>query len=334
MTDHRAGILFSQEDDLDYVLRAEELGYESLWAAEGIGRSGFGKLERWATVTEEVQLATGIVNIFSRSPSAIAQEIATLDDHSNGRAILGVGVASPGSVEGFHGIPFDRPLERTREYITLVRRYLSGSASPYRGEFYSPRRPAFWGSFSPVRSEIPIFNAALGPKNIRLTGELADGWLPNLFPLDRLERAMTWLEEGAERAGRDVNDITVAMYILTVIDEDPGLARRAAARHIAKYLSNETGFYSSLARNAGFETDVERVQAANSMDEATTHVSDEFLDLVAIAGTERQVRRRISTVRDAGVDLPIYRGPRLDAVHGDLSHDEHMFRMLAALAPN
>ncbi|OYR83036.1 LLM class flavin-dependent oxidoreductase, partial [Halorubrum ezzemoulense] len=111
-TTDRIGVLFALRDEPDLVVRAEELGYESAWAAEGQGKSAFGKLERWAVHTDRIGLATGIVNVFSRTPAAIAQAAATLDAHSAGRAILGLGVAHPGVVEGFHGADFDRPLPR------------------------------------------------------------------------------------------------------------------------------------------------------------------------------------------------------------------------------
>lgn len=114
----RIGVLFSRIDDLQLVKLTEELGYESVWAAEGQGKVAFGKLERWATVTEDIELATGIINVFSRTPAALAQALATLDIHSNGRAIGGLGVAHPGVVEDFHGAEFERPLARMHEYHT------------------------------------------------------------------------------------------------------------------------------------------------------------------------------------------------------------------------
>ena len=113
----RTGVLFSLRDDPGLVARAEALGYDSAWAAEGQGKTAFGKLERWAAHTEDIGLATGIVNVFSRTPAALAAATATLDRHSGGRAILGLGVAHPGVVETFHGVEFDRPLARMREYV-------------------------------------------------------------------------------------------------------------------------------------------------------------------------------------------------------------------------
>lgn len=307
--DERTGVLFSLRDDPDLVIRAEDLGYESVWAAEGQGRTAFGKLERWAEHTDEIGLATGIVNVFSRTPAAVAQAGATLDAHSGGRAILGLGVAHPGVVEEFHGARFERPLARMAEYIELVRRYLRGEPDSFDGEFYSPRRTQFWEAFDPVRSEIPIYNGALGPGNVRLTGELADGWLPNLYPKPQFQHARNWLADGAKRAGRDVNDVDVAMYVLTAVDEDSGQARREAAEHVAYYLRDIPGYYDRVAEEAGFEDDVAAIRAAESTGEAAAHVSDGLLDRLAIVGTPAEARAQLDALREWGVDLPIVRAP-------------------------
>lgn len=305
----RTGVLFALRDDLDLVRTAERLGYESVWAAEGQGMTAFGKLERWSAVTNRVELATGIVNVYSRTPAAVAQAVATLDIHSSGRAILGLGVAHSGVVETFHGVPFDRPLARFREYLTLVRRYLAGDVSGFDGEFYSPDRTAFWEAFEPERAAIPIYSAALGQQNVTMTGAIADGWLPNLYPRERFETAQSWLADGASRADREVADIDVAMYMLVAVADDPAVARRQAASHVAYYLRDIPGYYARVAVDAGFDDVVERVRAAESTDVAVDAVDDAFLDSVAITGTPRDVRSGLQDWRDAGVDLPIVRAP-------------------------
>jgi alkanesulfonate monooxygenase SsuD/methylene tetrahydromethanopterin reductase-like flavin-dependent oxidoreductase (luciferase family) len=305
----RTGVLFSLRDDPVLVQRAEVLGYESAWAAEGQGKTAFGKLERWATVTDEIGLASGIVNVFSRSPAALAQAAATLDAHSGGRAILGLGVAHPGVVEEFVGTEFDRPLARMAEYIELVRCYLRGEPDAFDGEFYSPTRPRFWAAFEPERDSIPIYNGALGPGNVRLTGALADGWLPNLFPASRLPDAFDWLEAGAESEGRSVDDVDVAMFVLTAVNDDESEARRAAAEHVAYYLRDIPGFYDRVAENAGFSDDVAAVRAADTTEAAAAEVSDDFVDHVAVVGTPETVRAHVDDLREAGVALPIVRAP-------------------------
>lgn len=305
----RVGVLFSLRDDPDLVVRAEELGYESVWAAEGQGKTAFGKLERWATVTDDIGLATGIVNVFSRTPAALAQAAATLDAHSDGRAILGLGVAHPGVVEDFHGVPFERPLARMAEYVELLRRYLRGDPEGFDGEFYSPTRTTFWAAFEPERAEIPIYNGALGPGNVRLTGEYADGWLPNLYPESAFEEALDWLAEGAKRSGRTVEDIDVAMYVLTAVHEDRERARRVAAEHVAYYLRDIPGYYDRVARDAGFGEDVTAVREADSLEAGADEISDALLERVAIIGTPEDARSQLARFRELGVDLPIVRAP-------------------------
>lgn len=308
-TDARIGVFFSLRDDPTLVKRAEELGYESVWAAEGQGKTAFGKLERWAVHTDSIQLATGIVNVFSRSPAALAQSIATLDAHSNGRAILGLGVAHPGVVEEFHGMVFERPLARMAEYIELIRWYLRGEADSFSGEFYSPTRTAFWNAFEPVRESIPIYNGALGPGNVRLTGQYADGWLPNLYPESQLTQALEWLETGAKRSGRELADIDVAMYVLTAVHDDVDVARQAAAEHVAYYLREIPGYYDRVAIQSGFESDVTAAREAQTLTAGAEQLRDEFIDRLAIVGTPEQARDQLRALRQRGVDLPIVRPP-------------------------
>lgn len=308
MTD-RVGILFSTRDDPSLVSMAEARGYESAWAAEGQGKAAFGKLERWAGATETIGLATGIVNVYSRTPAAVAQSIATLDDHSGGRAILGLGVAHPGVVEEFHGATFDRPLARMREYIELVRKYLAGDAAAYDGEFFTPTRPSFWPQFDPVRAEIPIYNAALGPKNVQLTGEFADGWLPNLYPVPQFESALERLEAGARRADRNSEDVDVAMYVLAAVDEDRARAMDAARAHVAYYVRDIPGYYSRAAKRAGFEDAVAAIQNAATSEAAAREVPDSLVEEVAVAGTPEEAREQLDSLRNLGVDLPIVRAP-------------------------
>ena len=308
--DHeRVGILFSLRDEPELVARAEALGYESAWAAEGQGKSAFGKLERWATHTDDIGLATGIVNVFSRTPAALAQAAATLDAHSGGRAILGLGVAHPGVVEDFHGAEFERPLARMHEYIELVRRYLRGDPEGFDGEFFSPARTSFWDAFEPERAEIPVYNGALGPANVRLTGEYADGWLPNLYPESQFEEALDWLATGASRADRSVSDVDVAMYVLTAVHENRETARQAAAEHVAYYVRDIPGYYDRAAEEAGFGGDIAAIRDAPSTEAGADHVSDGLLDRLAVVGTPEEARAQLDDFRALGVDLPIVRAP-------------------------
>jgi alkanesulfonate monooxygenase SsuD/methylene tetrahydromethanopterin reductase-like flavin-dependent oxidoreductase (luciferase family) len=326
VTVEATGLSLGLLDDTDIVQLAEELRYDSIWTGEGQGKSAFGKLERWATCTTDIGLGASIVNVFSRTPAVLAQSVATLDVHSDGRAILGLGVAHPGVVEGFHGTPFERPLPRMAEYITLLRRYLDGVAEPYDGEFFSPARTSFWDAFEPYRPDVPIYNAALGPVNVRLTGQYTDGWIPYLYPPDQFAEAQEWLREGAERAGRDVAEVTVAMYLLTSVADDHETALRAAADHVVQYFRSIPGYYERVAREAGYGEAVDRAQAAATDAEAAAALPTELVESMGLVGTEDAVRAQLAELRDAGLDLPIVRVP--------MSADEEALRRtIEALAP-
>ena len=325
MTDRRS-LLLSFEDDPDVARRCEELGYYGIWTIEGQGMASFGRLTRFAMVTDELRLGTSIVNVFSRTPAALAQEIATLDRHSDGRAILGLGVAHPGVVEEFHGMPFDRPLARLREYVELIRRYVAGVDDPDDGEVYSPGRTSVWDALELPREEIPIYNAAIGPKNIELAGEVADGWLPYLVPGNRYEAAHDHLVAGAERAGRSVDDIDHGMLVLAAVSDDRERAREAVRQTVATYFRDIPGYYTRVARTSGFGDDVEAAPAAPSTEAAAECISEAFVDHVAVAGTPEEARERLDEFRSLGVTHPLlFPAPQLTA--------DELDGMLEALAP-
>src|SRR3954454_6372626 len=164
----------------DVVRAADTLGYSSVWIPEAWTFDAFMILTSLAAVTERIELATGIVNIYSRTPALIAQATATLDALSGGRAILGIGASGPQVIKGWHGLDYDRPLQRTREVIDVVRMILRREPLSYDGEVFQ-----LGGRLKlinhPIRPAVPIVVAALGPKNVELTAELADAWLPTLF---------------------------------------------------------------------------------------------------------------------------------------------------------
>jgi alkanesulfonate monooxygenase SsuD/methylene tetrahydromethanopterin reductase-like flavin-dependent oxidoreductase (luciferase family) len=195
------------------------------------------------------------------------------------------------------------------EYIELVRRYLSGDPEGFDGEFFSPARTSFWDAFEPERAEIPVYNGALGPANVRLTGEYADGWLPNLYPESQFEEALDWLATGANRADRDPADVDVAMYVLTAVHEDREAARRAAAEHVAYYVRDIPGYYDRAAEEAGFGDDIAAIRGAPSTEAGADHVSDGLLDRLAVVGTPEEARAQLDGFRELGVDLPIVRAP-------------------------
>src|SRR5499427_4769550 len=212
----RIGLLaFWKNYDRKLYLRAaklaDELGYDSFWVPEAWGYEIFTLLTEMAVATKRIKLGTGIVNVYSRSPGLIAMSAATLDEISEGRFILGLGVSGQRVIEGFHGRSFDKPLTQTRDVIRVVRALLAGRKLSEAGAENAKYRP-FTLEMKPTRPTIPIYVAALKQKAIESIGELADGWIPTFWPYQRLAEGKAWIAAGAARTGRDPASIAVAPF--------------------------------------------------------------------------------------------------------------------------
>ena len=308
----RIGLTLPRSEDLprqeivEVVQQAEALGYDSVWVGESWGRDGFTWLTQLACHTSRIKLATGITTVYSRSPALIAQTVAALDEISAGRVILGLGTSGPLVVENWHGLPFDRPLRRTREYIEIIRLILSGERVNYQGEIFQLK--GFRLPFAPVRSRLPVYIASLGPQNLRLTGELADGWLPIYLDTNHLPNFQRDIESGAKRVGRSMEAIDVAPYILSCVSEDVEAARRLVQSHLAYYIGGMGTFYANLIARYGFEDEVGRVREAwarRDRQSAASHVSDTMVAHMAICGSPEDGRAQLERYRAAGVTLPI-----------------------------
>ena len=300
--------LASQTKEIqEYTVLAEKNGYESVWIPEAWGRDAFTLLAVLATMTESIQLATGIVNVFSRTPAIVAQSIASLDDISEGRAILGLGASGPIVIEHWHGLEFKNVLTRTREFVEVVRLILSGSRADYDGEVYKLRD--FSLAFRPPRSRVPIYLAAIGPANSCLAGEVADGWLPVFASAALLETAEVWLAEGVSRAARERTEVTVAAYIPTLLGpQAPNLLRR----HIAFYVGGMGSYYFRLMVRSGWEREARAIRdrwRAAARKEAAELVTDEMLEALTVTGDVTAARARLQEFRRQGVDLPILAMP-------------------------
>ena len=308
----RIGLTLPRSEDLprqeivEVVQQAEALGYDSVWVGESWGRDGFTWLTQLACHTGRITLATGIATVYSRSPALIAQTVASLDEISEGRVILGLGTSGPIVIEGWHGLPFERPLRRTREYIEIFRLILSGERVNYQGEIFQLK--GFRLPFTPVRPKVPIYVASLGPQNLRLTGELADGWLPIYLDATHLQEFQHDLASGAQKAGRALNTIDVAPYILSCVSEDVEAARRLVKSHLAYYIGGMGTFYANLIARYGFEDEVSRVREAwgrRDRQSAASQVTDAMVARMAICGSPTEGRAQLETYRAAGVTLPI-----------------------------
>ncbi len=285
---------------------AEELGFHSLWIPEMWGRDSFSLIALLAVHTKEIKLGTGIVSVFSRTPATIAQTIATLDEISAGRMILGMGTSGPIVIEDWHGMKFEKPLQRTREYIEIVRMILNGDRVNYNGEIFKLKN--FRLQFTPLRKAIPIYIASIGPKNIHLTGELADGWIPFLIPKEHIQDAKKELVAGAGVTGRDLGQIMVCPYIPACVSRDVDLSKKVVQEHIAYYLGGMGTFYHNAISRYGFEDEADNIVEAWKMGgktQAIQSISNSIINSVAITGTAGEGRRKLEEFRQAGADLPI-----------------------------
>src|SRR5713226_113279 len=229
---------------LELAQRAEALGFDSVWAPEAYGTDAISILGALAARTERIQLGTGIVNVFSRTPALLAQTAATLDLISGGRFILGLGTSGHQVVAGWHGMAFEQPLLRMRETIAIVRQVLRRDRLVFDGDVFHLDMGLKLLAH-PVREMVPIYLATLTPGGVRLTGELADGWIPTLFAPEHMDLFRPELEAGARIAGRSLDSLAIAPHVPVVIDDD-----RVRARDVITSTTTSSASTASPTRRA------------------------------------------------------------------------------------
>jgi F420-dependent oxidoreductase-like protein len=307
------GMGLSGEEQLEMAREADKLGYDSVWAAEAYGSDAATVLAWMAASLERAKIASGIFQMPARTPAMTAMTAATLDNISNGRFILGLGISGPQVVEGWHGQPFDKPLARAREYVEIVRKALARETLTYDGDFYKLPRPGGPGKplkliIRPVQERIPIYLAAIGPKNTALAAEIADGWLPTLFAPEHADAFRPSLEEGAARAGRSLDDLEITPQVSMGIYDDIEHARNFMRPYMALYIggmgSRERNFYNQLVTRYGYGDAAQEVQElylSGRQAGAMAAIPDDLIDKVALTGPKDRVKDRIDAYRDAGV---------------------------------
>lgn len=281
----------------DLADQAETAGFDAVWMSELWGPNAFVELGTAIEATENIRLGTGIVNVYSRTPALLAMGAASLGRRSGGRARLGLGVSSRAAIETVHGLDFEVPADRTGETIELVRSLLEGDEPvSFEGEFYGVK------DVPPLSVDVPIYAAALGPKNRRMTGRFADGWLPNNVPVSHLSRAFEAVAEGAATADRNPDEITVAPWVYAVVSDDPDAAADAVRAKAAYYVGNSLGYERALAE--AFPTRTAAVADAwreGNHDAARERVSDKMVSALGAAGTTEAVHQRLGEL--AAADL-------------------------------
>lgn len=294
------GLPFSEVTAL--VKLAETRGFDTLFVPEAGGREVFTQLAAFACGTERIRLGPGIATIFTRTPSLLAQAAATLDQLSAGRAVLGLGSGHEPALVAGHGVHFERPLARMREYVTLIRAILRGDEALPPAELAPVTR---FRLETRGRADLPIYVAALGPRMCRLAGEVADGVLLNWATPSYVTEATRNLRAGAERAGRDPDAIDVACYVRVAAGAPVDTMRHALAREVARYINMP--FYRAMFDEAGFAAHTAAVAAAypEEPDRAGRLVPDAMLEALTVAGDAEGARARLDQYRAMGVHLPV-----------------------------
>jgi F420-dependent oxidoreductase-like protein len=309
------GLGLDASQQLELVLEAERLGYDSVWTAEAYGSDAATILAWLAQATTKIKLGSAIFQMPGRSAAMTAMTAATIDQLSNGRMLLGIGSSGPQVAEGWHGQRFARQLLRTREYVAVVRMALDRERVVFDGETLQLPLPDGPGkalklTIAPVQERIPIYIAAIGPKNTTLAAEISDGWLPTLFSPEHVGEFRPLLEEGFARAGggKGFDDFDIVPTVSVMVSDDLESARDAMRHYVALYVggmgSRKQNFYNALVRRYGFEEAAREVQdlyLEGRKDEAAAALPGELIDTVALVGPADRVRDRIAVYRDAGV---------------------------------
>src|SRR5580698_6073644 len=306
------------DDQTEAVLAAEDAGFHSVWTAEAYGSDAFTTLSWYAARTSRIKLGTGLVQISARTPAATAMSAATLDGLSGGRLTLGLGVSGPQVVEGWYGVPFPKPLERTRDYVDIVRSVWRRDVVTSRSEHYPLPYPggtklgkAIKLTLHPVRERIPILLGAEGPKNVALATEIADGWLPIFYHVDR------GAELYAEALAGAPAGFQVCCPVTVVVNDDVGAALEFVKWTLAFYIGGmgaaNLNFHLNVIGRFGFAdaaAEVQRHFLAGDREAAMKAVPDELADGIALCGPLDRIRERLDLWRESPVTTMLVGGVR------------------------
>ena len=300
-------------DNLQLAREADRIGYSVVWAAEAYGSDAVTVLTWIAAQTTQIDVGSAVFQIPGRTPANTAMTAATLDSLSGGRFRLGLGVSGPQVSEGWHGVRFTKPLQRTREYVSIVRMALARQRVTFDGEFFTLPLPdgpgkALTLTVHPVRERIPLYLAAIGPKNLELAGEIADGWLAIFFSPEQAADSMAHIAAGRERAGLTLDGFDVVPSVPVAFGDDieqcANTIRPYASLYIGGMGSKEMNFYNQLASRMGFEAEADDIQAKYMSKDyrgAAGAVPLGFIDQTSLIGPRERVRDRLAAYAEAGV---------------------------------
>jgi F420-dependent oxidoreductase-like protein len=303
----------------DTVAELEQAGLDLVWVAEAYGFDGASLMGYLAAKTETVQIASGILPIYTRTPTLIAMTAAGVDALSDGRCVLGLGASGPQVIEGWHGVSYDAPIGRTREIIDICRTvWAREDKLVHEGRYYNMPLPEGQGTglgkplkiiAHPVRPRIPIWVASLGPKNVQMTAEVADGWMPILFDPDKASHV--WgadLDAGKAKRSDDLGELQITAGGLLCIGDDVkgflDFVRPMAALYIGGMGAKGKNFYNDLFRRYGYEQEAEQIQDLyldGKKQEAAELIPLDFLEAISLVGPEGYIKERLAAFDAAGV---------------------------------
>ncbi|GID92598.1 LLM class F420-dependent oxidoreductase [Amorphoplanes digitatis] len=300
-------------DHLAMAQEADRLGYSVVWAAEAYGSDTPSILAWIAGQTRSIDVGAAVMQIPARSPAMTAMTAATIDTISGGRFRLGLGVSGPQVSEGWHGVRFAKPLARTREYVDIVKLAIARKPVAYDGEHYTLPLPGGAGKalrlgFHPPRDAVPLYLAAVGPKNLELAGEIADGWLAIFFAPDAAGDSLRHIEHGRAKIGAGLAGFDVAPTVPVVIGDDVAAACDAVRPYAALYVggmgSREQNFYNQLAVRMGYADEARQIQDLyldRKIRDAAAAVPQDFITRTSMVGNRAQITERIREYAAAGV---------------------------------
>jgi F420-dependent oxidoreductase-like protein len=300
-------------DNLALAVEADRLGYQVAWVAEAYGSDAATVLAWVGAQTKTIDIGSAIFQIPGRSPANCAMTAATLDTLSGGRFRLGLGVSGPQVSEGWHGVRFDKPLARTREYSDIVKLALSRQKVKYEGQHYVLPLPdgpgkALQLTVHPVREHIPMYLAAVGPKNLELAGELFDGWLAIFYSPDHASELLASINIGRAKVGKTLEGFDVVPTMPLVVGDDPRACADAVRWYAALYVggmgSRDKNFYNQLAVRMGFDEAAGKIQdkyLARDYDGAAQEVPYEFVDATALLGPKERIAEKMQVLAASGV---------------------------------
>ena len=304
--------------DIDRIKAAESMGFDSVWTAEAYGSDAVTPAAWILAQTEKIKVGTAIMQMPGRTPACSAMTAMTLNQLSNGRFIVGLGASGPQVVEGWHGVAYGRPLERTREYITIMKKIFAREAPvehqgfhyslPYQGDDGT-------GLGKPLKSilreekDIPIYTASITPKGLETSGEVADGVFPIWMSPEHSDVILDPIKKGLEKSGRSLLDYDVAPFVTVVIGDDLDHCRMPIKGNMALYIggmgARDKNFYNDYAKALGFEDAAVKIQdlfLAGKKDEAMAAVPDELVDACHLVGPKERIKERLQAWKQAGTD--------------------------------